>query len=196
MLRLAARQLAAPGCLGSSGAAAAAALSTSAAPAKQADDYSLVYTGVQDLAAHTDTPAKEIGMCAGVPLETFKRKARVFSPARTAGQQGLGNTSFGGRGRSWRIAFETQEKWINPLMGWTSTADPLENVARASLQFYTKEEALAFCRKHGWEATVVEPQPRRNTRQKRFAGYGDNFSVKRAGVPDLSTLPSNRGGKQ
>lgn len=29
-------------------------------------------------------------------------------------------------------------------MGWTSTADPLENVARASLFFYTKEQAMDF----------------------------------------------------
>lgn len=60
-------------------------------------------------------------------------------------------------------------------MGWTSTADPLENVARASLLFYTKEEAIAFCQKHGWDAVVEEPKPRRADRQKRFAGYGDNF---------------------
>lgn len=39
-------------------------------------------------------------------------------------------------------------------MGWTSTADPLENVGRSSLLFHTKEEAVAFCRKHGWEAQV------------------------------------------
>lgn len=25
----------------------------------------------------------------------------------------------------------------------------------------------------------------------RFAGYSDNFTVKRGGTPDLSTLPSN-----
>jgi hypothetical protein len=39
-------------------------------------------------------------------------------------------------------------------MGWTSTADALENVGRASLLFHTKEEAVAFCRKHGWEPQV------------------------------------------
>lgn len=45
-------------------------------------------------------------------------------------------------------------RWINPLMGWTSTSDPLENVGRATLLFHTKEEAIAFCHKHGWEAQV------------------------------------------
>jgi len=32
-------------------------------------------------------------------------------------------------------------------MGWSSTADPLENVGRTSLSFPTKEHAMAFCRK-------------------------------------------------
>ncbi|WIA36279.1 hypothetical protein OEZ86_007605 [Tetradesmus obliquus] len=155
-------------------------------------DYNeLVIKATSDIAKVDPVPDKEIGMCAGVPMETYKRKVRIFSPARTAGQQGQGGTIFA-KARPWRIAFDTQEKWINPLMGWTSTADPLENVSRAALQFYTKEEAVEFARKYGWEATVEDPQQRNPIRQKRFAGYGDNFSVKRAGVPDLSTLPSNR----
>lgn len=148
---------------------------------------------VKDLTEHIPVPEKEIGMCAGVPLETFKRKAWVFTSARTAGQQGMANTIYNSKGRPWRISFDTESKWINPLMGWTSTADPMENVSRASLFFYTKEQALDFCKKHGWEAIVEEPKARRPDRQKRFAGYGENFSVKRNGIPDLSTYPSNRG---
>jgi NADH dehydrogenase (ubiquinone) Fe-S protein 4 len=57
-------------------------------------------------------------------------------------------------------------------MGWTSTGDPLENVARASLAFYSQEQAIEFARKNGWEFEVVPPQARRTTRQKRYAGYG------------------------
>eukprot|EP00878_Enallax_costatus_P026902 GHUV01028914.1.p2 GENE.GHUV01028914.1~~GHUV01028914.1.p2 ORF type:complete len:140 (+),score=37.17 GHUV01028914.1:283-702(+) len=120
-------------------------------------------------------------------------QARIYTSARTAGQQGMGNTIYNSKGRPWRIGFATHDKWINPLMGWTSTADPMENVARASLSFYTKEEAISFCEKHGWEYTVQDPHRRRPDRQKRFAGYGENFSVKRGGIPDLSTYPSNRG---
>ena len=63
----------------------------------------------------------------------------------------------------------------NPLIGWTSTADTLENVGRSALNFFTKEEAVAFCTKHGWECEVDEPAQRSKTRQKRFSGYGDNF---------------------
>lgn len=78
-------------------------------------------------------------------------------------------------------------------MGWTSTADPLENVGRSLLtNFNTAEEAAAFAERQGWEYTIEHPNQRRTTRQRRYAGYGDNFSTKRKGVPDLSSLPSNR----
>lgn len=66
-------------------------------------------------------------------------------------------------------------RWENPLMGWTSTADALDQVARSALQFDTKEDAIAFCKKHGWEFAVREPQMRRTSRSRRYAGYGDNF---------------------
>jgi hypothetical protein len=36
-------------------------------------------------------------------------QVRIFSPARTAGQQGQGGTIFA-KARPWRIAFDTQEK--------------------------------------------------------------------------------------
>ena len=48
-----------------------------------------------------------------------------------------------GGGPAWRIQHEARPKWSNPLIGWTSTADPLDNVAR-QLYFRSKEEAVAY----------------------------------------------------
>ena len=62
----------------------------------------------------------------------------IYTPARSASQQGMGNTVFAKGNAMWRIEFETQAKWENPLMGWTSTADPRENVGRMTLAFDTK----------------------------------------------------------
>jgi NADH dehydrogenase (ubiquinone) Fe-S protein 4 len=135
-------------------------------------------------------------MAAGVPLETFRRRVRVFSPARTAGQQGLGGTALAyGGSPGWKIEFDVRSKWTNPLMGWTSTADPLENVAAiGAMTFYSKEEAVAFCERQGWSvAEADDPNLPRPDRQRRFAGYGDNFSTRRKGVPDLSHLRSVTG---
>ena len=38
-----------------------------------------------------------------------------------------------------------------------------------------QEEAILFAEKMGWRFEVEEPQIRRTDRQRRFAGYGDNF---------------------
>lgn len=50
--------------------------------AKMPDDYSLVMKNKQkELDTHVSTPEKEIGLCAGVPLETFTRKVGVSDVA-------------------------------------------------------------------------------------------------------------------
>lgn len=126
----------------------------------------------------------EIGIVGGGTEAIFGRVAHIYAPARTASQQGQGKTAtLQAKGPAWKIEFEVQQKWQNRLIGWTSTADPLENVGRAALSFNTKEEAIAFAKKNGFDPVVREPQVRRPDRQKRFMSYGDNYSVKRHGYP-------------
>lgn len=48
-----------------------------------------------------------------------------------------------GGGPAWKIQHENKAKWVNPLIGWTSTADPLENVGR-QLYFPSKDDAIAY----------------------------------------------------
>lgn len=69
-------------------------------------------------------------------------------------------------------------------MGWTSTADPFENVGRAALSFDTPEAAAAFCDSHGWTYTIRPPAVATDARPKRYQQYGDNFSVRRYGIPE------------
>ena len=107
----------------------------------------------------------------------------IYTPARSASQQGMGNTIFAKGNGMWRIEFETESKWENPLMGWTSTADPRENVGRMTLAFDSKESAVRFAESKGWGYTVREPQLSPRIRTKRFADYGANFSTARAGLP-------------
>lgn len=83
--------------------------------------------------------------------------------------------------RQWlAITCASWRRWENPLIGWTSTADPMESVARSTLAFFSQEEAEAFCTKHGWAYEVLSPKPQVEARPKRFIGYGDNF---RCGKP-------------
>lgn len=123
----------------------------------------------------------EVGISSGNPPLDAGRKVTIYSPARTAGQQGVSQTALGG-GPAWKVEHDNQAKWVNPLMGWTSTSDPLENVSR-QLYFPTKEEAIAFAEKNGWDYQVQEYKTPIKTRPKRYIGYGDNFSVKRKGIP-------------
>lgn len=43
------------------------------------------------------------------------------------------------------------ERWSNPLMGWTSTADPLSNHV---MHFDSAEDAVRFARRQGWPFEV------------------------------------------
>merc|ERR1712188_193461 len=78
----------------------------------------------------------------------------IYTPARSASQQGMGNTVFAKGNSMWRIEFETESKWENPLMGWSSTAASLENVGRMTMAFDSKEAAMRFADKNGWSYTV------------------------------------------
>ncbi|CAM6086108.1 unnamed protein product [Calypogeia fissa] len=110
----------------------------------------------------------EIGEVSGVPDAHLNRKVVIYSPARVASQQGAGNTG------QWKISFESTQKWENPLMGWTSTGDPYSSVGEASLFFDTKEAAMDFAGKYGWEFTVREP----HQKALRMKAYADNFKWK------------------
>uniref|UniRef100_A0A1D1XFJ9 NADH dehydrogenase [ubiquinone] iron-sulfur protein 4, mitochondrial n=1 Tax=Anthurium amnicola TaxID=1678845 RepID=A0A1D1XFJ9_9ARAE len=110
----------------------------------------------------------EIGIVSGVPQEHLRRKVIIYSPARTATQQGSGKV-----GR-WKINFMSTQKWENPLMGWTSTGDPYANVGDAALSFDSAEAAAAFSEKHGWDYVVKK----QHTPLLKPKAYADNFKWK------------------
>ncbi|GLU20138.1 hypothetical protein SLE2022_363510 [Rubroshorea leprosula] len=110
----------------------------------------------------------EIGMVSGIPEEHLRRRVVIYSPARTATQQGSGKV-----GR-WKINFLSTQKWENPLMGWTSTGDPYANVGDAGLSFDSEEAAKSFAERHGWQYVVKRHQ----TPLLRVKSYADNFKWK------------------
>jgi hypothetical protein len=77
--------------------------------------------------------------------------------------------------KTWKIfMYEdgiTTEKWTNPLMGWTSNADPYQ--CAPSLNFSNAEEAIYFAKKRGWNYVVKHPILRYERRDD--AQYQDNF---------------------
>jgi hypothetical protein len=95
--------------------------------------------------------------------------AKIFQPARNAMQSGTANS------RTWVLEFAPEGgKWLDPLMGWTGSADTNGQVR---LRFATKDEAVAYAERHGLPFRVAEPSPRRHLLRQN--GYGDNFAFQR-----------------
>jgi len=93
--------------------------------------------------------------------------ARIYKPSKTAMQSGQGNT------KAWTLDFEPDApKQVEPLMGWTSSFDTRQQLR---LYFHTKEEAIAYCERHGIAYQVSEDKPS----ARRAMSYSDNFAFRR-----------------
>ena len=93
--------------------------------------------------------------------------ARIYKPARTAMQSGTAKT------KEWVLDYEPEQpRMVEPLMGWTSSADMKQQVR---LQFDSKDEAIAYCERHGIAYQVFESTPHKRQR----ISYSDNFAFPR-----------------
>ena len=71
--------------------------------------------------------------------------------------------------RRWVLDFAPAEaRRADPLMGWAGSSD---TQAQVQLDFATREAALAYARRHGIDAAVHDPAPRR----LKLQAYADNF---------------------
>ena len=90
---------------------------------------------------------------------------RIYRPAKTATQSGDWH------GHHWRMDWDILHKghrWENPLMGWQSSADFMQGT---HLNFKSKEAAIEFANKQGYEYYVQEPNERRILPK----AYANNF---------------------
>ena len=75
-----------------------------------------------------------------------------------------------GRGKlkKWVLEFETKNPSINPLMGWETSTDTLEEVI---LKFITKEKAIEYAEANKISYKVIE------NKKKEYVikSYADNF---------------------
>ena len=93
--------------------------------------------------------------------------ARIYKPAKTAMQSGQAGT------KDWVLDFEPEEaRQVEPLMGWTSSGDMRQQVR---LRFASKDEAVAYCERHGIAYQVFETKPA----ARRTISYSDNFAFNR-----------------
>ncbi|KAI0270043.1 ETC complex I subunit conserved region-domain-containing protein [Gloeopeniophorella convolvens] len=105
---------------------------------------------------------------SGAPAELRQRVVRIFQPTRNTMQSG------GAKGKRWRIDWDILPgggRWENPLMGWASSADYVQGTR---IQFRSKEDAIHFAEKQGWDYYVQTPTPSRIPPKN----YAENFVYK------------------
>ena len=75
-----------------------------------------------------------------------------------------------GRGKlkKWVLEFISKDTITNPLMGWESSTDTLDEVI---LKFSSKDKAIDYAKSNDISYTIIEP------RKKSFVikSYADNF---------------------
>jgi NADH dehydrogenase (ubiquinone) Fe-S protein 4 len=90
---------------------------------------------------------------------------RIYKEAKTATQSGDWHA------HHWRMDWDILSKghrWENPLMGWQSSADFMQGT---HINFKSKEDAIRFAEKQGYEYFVQEP----NARKIAPKAYANNF---------------------
>ncbi|KAI7880716.1 hypothetical protein K492DRAFT_129799, partial [Lichtheimia hyalospora FSU 10163] len=96
---------------------------------------------------------------------TTERSVRIFSPCKSATQQGNHGTQL------WSIDFDIipdAEQYENPLIGWASSADYQQGL---QMTFDTKEAAIDFAERQGWDY-YIQHRPAKEFIKKEYA---DNF---------------------
>jgi hypothetical protein len=77
-----------------------------------------------------------------------RRRVVIYRPAKSAMTSGRAGT------KHWLLEFEPQAApFIEPLMGWTGSTDPL---AQVRLTFPTREAAVAYAKRQGLDYQVRE----------------------------------------
>ncbi|KAI5831174.1 ETC complex I subunit conserved region-domain-containing protein [Schizophyllum commune] len=102
---------------------------------------------------------------SGAPPELRHRSVRIYQPTRNTMQSGPD------KGNRWRIDFDILQgagRWENPLMGYASSADYVQGVR---MSFRTKEDAVHFAEKQGWDYYVYPPMVKRIPPKN----YAENF---------------------
>jgi hypothetical protein len=99
--------------------------------------------------------------------KTDNMVARIYKPARVATQSGTAKT------KEWLLQYELEQpRVVEPLMGWTSSGDTKQQL---QLRFDSKDEAVAYCERHGIAFQVSEPKEP----VRRVMAYADNFAYSR-----------------
>mgnify|MGYP001978171956 FL=1 len=90
------------------------------------------------------------------------KKAKIYIPSKTAMQSGRGKT------KKWLLVYESEQNFMDPLMGWESSTDTLQEI---KIEFETKEQAVEYAKKNNINFEIQKPKKRKMI----IKSYTDNF---------------------
>ncbi len=94
--------------------------------------------------------------------------ARIFKPSKTAMQSGQAKTAY------WVLEFDAQAaRKIDPLMGWTSSAETRPGQVR--LTFEDKEDAIDYATRNNIPYQLIAEK----NHTRVIKAYADNFQFQR-----------------
>ena len=73
------------------------------------------------------------------------------------------------KNNKWLLEFFTDNKILNPLMGWETSSDTLSEV---KLEFSSKDAAINYAKKNNIDYDLIEPKKRKVVKKS----YADNFT--------------------
>ena len=114
---------------------------------------------------HVPKNITELAVFSGMP-EEHKRRTVVIAPRVYKTLQSGDRTL-----NQYQLTWKHRERWTNPLMGWSSSADPQ---AMVKLTFDSLEDARAFAEKNGWKYEVRQPVSEKTVEPGSY-NYSHNF---------------------
>ena len=72
------------------------------------------------------------------------------------------------KNNKWLLEFFTDNKNLNPLMGWETSSNTLSEV---KLEFSSKDSAINYAKKNNIDYDLIEPKKRKIVKKS----YADNF---------------------
>eukprot|EP00614_Pseudopedinella_elastica_P001264 CAMPEP_0172605932 /NCGR_PEP_ID=MMETSP1068-20121228/26118_1 /TAXON_ID=35684 /ORGANISM="Pseudopedinella elastica, Strain CCMP716" /LENGTH=232 /DNA_ID=CAMNT_0013408475 /DNA_START=69 /DNA_END=767 /DNA_ORIENTATION=+ len=117
-----------------------------------------------DLPHNLPENVAEVATLDCMPAQQKGRKVVIHAEAQHAMTSGVDKI------KGWTLYWKHEERWTNPLTGWTSSADPMTSV---KLTFDTKQQAIDFATKKGLDYEVKERAPRQRTFGTNY--YAHNF---------------------
>ncbi|KAG5648367.1 hypothetical protein DXG03_004939 [Asterophora parasitica] len=114
---------------------------------------------------------------SGAPSQLRHRAVRIYQPTQNTMQSG------GAKSERWRVDFDILQgggRWENPLMGYASSADYMQGTR---LSFRSKEDAIHFAEKQGWDYYVQPPTVKRVPPKN----YAENYNYSPGQIKIMKT---------